>query len=296
MRDLDEKTITETVIATFATTPDPRFKEVMTRLLHHLHDFAREVRLTPDEWLGAIQFLTAIGRTCSPSRQEFILLSDTLGLSALVNAINNHGTAAGTQSSLLGPFFRENAPRMALGANIARGDEGEPILVRGHIRDAAGKPLAGAKIDVWQNASTGLYDIQGPSPEEMNHRAQFHADGAGRYHFRTVLPLGYAIPTDGPVGVMLRSLQRHGRRPAHLHFLLSAPGCRELATALYLAGDAYIESDAVFGVSPSLIVEPLPPDPTSEAPDLRRIEFDFALCSAAATGSQRVGADPAALH
>jgi hydroxyquinol 1,2-dioxygenase len=296
MRDLDERNITEAVLETFAEAPDPRFKAVMTSLIRHLHDFAREVELTPDEWIGAIQFLTAVGQTCSPARQEFILLSDTLGFSALVNMLNNRAAVGGTQSSLLGPFFRENAPAMKLGANIAKGDEGEQILVAGRITDARGRPLPGAIVDVWQNASSGLYDMQGPEPDEMNHRARFRADEEGRYHFVTVRPLGYSIPTDGPVGLMLRDLGRHGCRPAHVHFLLSAEGHQELATALYVAGDEHIESDAVFGVSRSLIVDLLPPDPRSAAPGLRRIAFDFALRPAGAAGSQRVGADPAAVN
>jgi hydroxyquinol 1,2-dioxygenase len=294
MRDLDEKNITETVIETFRNAPDARFKEVMTKLIEHLHQFARDVELTPDEWIGAIQFLTAVGQNCSPARQEFILLSDTLGFSALVNVMNNRG-AKGTQSSLLGPFFRENAPVMELGASIARGDDGEPILVTGRVLDSAGKPLPGAIVDAWQNASNGLYDMQGPDPEEMNHRARFRADAEGRYWFRTVLPLGYSIPVDGPVGDMLKKLGRHGFRPAHLHFLLSAPGHQELATALYVSGDANIESDAVFGVSKSLIVDVKPADPKSPAPKIRRIVFDFTLRPSAEKASRRVGADPASI-
>jgi protocatechuate 3,4-dioxygenase beta subunit len=293
MRDLDERNITEAVLETFAAAPDPRFKRVMASLLRHLHDFAREVELTPDEWLAAIRFLTSVGHKSSPARQEFILLSDTLGFSALVNMLNNRAAEGGTQSSLLGPFFRENAPSMKLGADIARGDEGERIRVEGRVTDPQGRPLAGAKVDVWQNASTGLYDMQGPDPEEMNHRAQFRTDAEGRYRFVTVRPLGYSIPTDGPVGGMLQALGRHGCRPAHLHFLLSAEGHQELATALYVAGDEHIESDAVFGVSRSLIVDLLPADATSEG--LRRIAFDFALRPAGPAGSQRVGADPAAV-
>jgi protocatechuate 3,4-dioxygenase beta subunit len=293
MRDLDEKNITEAVLETFANAPDPRFRTVMTSLVRHLHAFAREVELTPAEWIGAIQFLTAVGQTCSPSRQEFILLSDTLGFSALVNMLNNRAAEGGTQSSLLGPFFRENAPEMELGADIARGDEGEKVLVEGSVTDARGRALPGAMIDVWQNASSGLYDMQGPNPDEMSHRARFRADADGRYRFGTVRPLGYSIPVDGPVGSMLRGLGRHGCRPAHLHFLLSAPGCQELATALYIAGDEHIESDAVFGVSRSLIVELLPAD--AQSGGLRRIRFDFALRPEGAAGAQRVGADPAAV-
>lgn len=293
MRDLDERNITESVLETFAAAPDPRFRMVMASLVRHLHDFAREVELTPEEWLGAVRFLTAVGRTCTPSRQEFILLSDTLGFSALVDMLHNRAAEGGTRSSLLGPFFRENAPEMPLGANIAQGDPGEKILVEGCVSDVRGNPLPGAVLDVWQNASNGLYDLQGPNPEEMNLRARFRSDAEGRYRFVTVLPLGYSIPTDGPVGVMLRRLGRHGCRPAHIHFLLAAEGHQELATALYVAGDEHIASDAVFGVSSSLVVGVLPPDDKSAG--LRRIAYDFALRPTGAAGPRRVGADPAAV-
>jgi protocatechuate 3,4-dioxygenase beta subunit len=293
MRDLDEKNVTAAVLETFADAPDPRFKRVMTSLVRHLHEFAREVELTPEEWIGAIRFLTAVGQTCSPSRQEFILLSDTLGFSALVNILDKRAGTGGTPSSLLGPFFRENAPEMQLGADIARGDDGEKVLVEGSVTDARGRPLPDALIDVWQNASNGLYDLQGPDPGAMSHRARFRTDAQGRYRFVTVRPLGYSIPVDGPVGRMLRDLGRHGCRPAHIHFLLSAPGHQELATALYLAGDEHVESDAVFGVSRSLIVEFLPAD--AQSGGMRRIRFDFALRPEGAAGSRRVGADPAAI-
>ena len=296
MHDLDEHNITDAVIATFANAPSPRLKTVMTSLVRHLHDFAREVTLTPDEWIEAVQFLTAVGQKCSPTRQEFILLSDTLGLSALVNALNSRGTQDATRSSLLGPFYRVNPPALPLGDTIAVDMPGEAVMLHGKVSDPAGRPIADARLDVWQTSASGLYDIQGSNPSNMNFRGRFRTDRDGRFHFRSVLPIGYSIPTDGPVGALMDNLGRHGFRPAHIHFLLGAEGYRELATALYLAGDDHIDSDVVFGVSSSLVVAVQPPSADSPAPGLRRIAFDFTLSRAGeATGSHRVGADPAAM-
>ncbi len=290
MRDLDATNITDTVLETFANCPDPRTKQIITSVVRHLHDCVRELKLTPDEWLKAIEFLTTVGHTCTPQRQEFILLSDTLGVSALVNILASRPGET-TTPSLLGPFFRENAPELKLGDTIAPNDPGEPIVMTGRVQDGAGKPIANALIDVWQTGSDGLYDIQGPKPEQMDLRARFRTDKDGRYHFRTALPLGYGIPMDGPVGGMLTGGGRHGMRPAHIHFLLSAPGHHELATALYVAGDPNIESDAVFGVSKALIVTPQ----AGEKNQPRRIVYDFTLARGSRDGSQRVGADPAAV-
>lgn len=296
MRDLDEFNITDVVVETMANSQDLRFKQIMTSLVRHLHAFAREVSLAPDEWIAGIRFLTEVGQTCTPNRQEFILLSDTLGLSALVNSINSRATAGATRSSLLGPFFRENAPQFALGDNIAAGVLGEAIAISGRVRDTDGNPVPGARLDVWQTSPAGVYDIQGPRPEEMNLRGWFRTDAEGGYRFRTVIPRGYAIPTDGPVGAMMRRWGRHALRPAHIHVLLGAEGYQELATALYIAGDEHIESDAVYGVSRSLIVEIQPPAADGPAAGLRRIAYDFALAPAGgAAKSRRVGADPSTI-
>jgi protocatechuate 3,4-dioxygenase beta subunit len=295
MQDLDERNITEAVLATLSATPNRRMKEVMTSLVRHLHDFARDVSLTPTEWIAAVEYLTKVGQTCSPTRQEFILLSDTLGLSALINVMNSRAAGDATTSSLLGPFFREKAPVLPLGGNIAVDVPGEVIAMSGRVHDAAGKPIAGASLDVWQTSSDGLYDIQGPNPSEMNMRGRFQTDPDGRYRFRTIAPRGYSIPVDGPVGALMRKLGRDGSRPAHIHFLIAADGCQELATALYLDGDPHIDSDAVFGVSRSLVVKIEPPSGSGPTPDLRRIRYDFALARATGAGSQRVGADPASI-
>jgi len=292
MRDLTATNITETVLETFASCKDARYKQIISTVVRHLHDCVRELKLTPEEWLAAIRFLTDVGQTCTPQRQEFILLSDTLGVSALVNILNNQNTDS-TTSSLLGPFFRENAPELKTGDSIAPHDKGEAIVMTGRVCEKAGKPIANALIDVWQTGSNGLYDIQGPKPDQMDLRARFRTDKEGRYSFRTVLPIGYGIPMDGPVGGMLTAGGRHGERPAHIHFLLSAPGYKELATALYIAGDPNINSDAVFGVSGALVVAPQPA--SNESHGLRRIVFDFVMAGGARDGSSRVGSDPAAL-
>jgi hydroxyquinol 1,2-dioxygenase len=294
MRQLDSTNVTDTVLETLAATPDSRLKAILTTVVRHAHDCVGELRLTPGEWLAAVQYLTAVGHACTPHRQEFILLSDTLGVSALVHLLDTHPEdATATASSLLGPFFREHAPKLPLGSHIAPNDRGEQIVVSGQVRDTGGNPIASATIDVWQASSSGLYDIQGPTPETMDFRAQFVTDALGCYNFSTVLPVGYGVPMDGPVGTMLHATGRQGRRPAHVHFLLHATGYRELATALYIASDPHIDSDAVFGVSAALVVEPRHVGGNAKGP--RQIVYDFVLARGAREGSGRVGSDPASI-
>jgi hydroxyquinol 1,2-dioxygenase len=290
MPELTPENITQVVLDTMKDTPDPRLKEIMTALVRHMHDFARDVKLTPGEWIQAIGFLTAVGQKCSAHRQEFILLSDVLGFSALVNLMYSEKAAAGTATSLLGPFFRENAPELKPGGTIAAGDPAPPVLMTGRVVDEEGKPVAGAWIDVWQTSSSGLYDIQGPTPEEMSYRGRFRTGKDGRYEVGTVVPLGYSIPVDGPVGAMFDALRRPIMRPAHIHVLIAGEGYRELATALYIAGDPNIDSDAVFGVSSSLVVKVEPPE---QAGGPHRIRYDFKLTRPLpGESSVRVGADP----
>jgi protocatechuate 3,4-dioxygenase beta subunit len=296
MQDLDRASITREVLAQMATTTDARLRTVMDAAVRHLHDFAREVELTPEEWLAGIAFLTAVGQACSPYRQEFILLSDVLGLSRLVNIMHDAGgrEAAGTETSLLGPFFREQAPEFALGESIAMHDRaGQEILLFGQILDAAGRPVPGAEIDIWQTNAAGLYDLQARDATVMDMRGRFRADAEGRFHLRTVRPTGYSIPMDGPVGALVRRQGRHGMRPAHIHILVAAPGFRELVTALYLADDPNIGTDTVFGVSQSLVVAPAMGVPGAPRSDLPAIRYDFRLSRRAGgeTGG-RVGADP----
>src|SRR5919112_947166 len=215
MADLDRMGITAEAIAQMAKTPDPRMREVMAAAIRHLHDFAREVELTPDEWLAGIGFLTAVGQACTPYRQEFILLSDVLGLSRLVNLMHDAEgrDAAGTETSLLGPFFREKAPEFAPGESIAvHSTDGEQLVLFGTVADAEGKPVPDAEIDIWQTDAHGLYDLQANDPEVMDLRGRYRTDAAGRYHMRTVKPIGYSIPMDGPVGRMVQQQHRHGMR------------------------------------------------------------------------------------
>lgn len=293
MQDLNEHTLTDAVLAQMATTPDARLKEIADAAVRHLHGFVREVNLTPAEWLQGIRFLTEVGHACTPIRQEFILLSDVLGVSAVVNALHDKNAAElGTQSSLLGPFYREGAPELSLGASIARNPSVPEIVLYGLVTDNTGTPVPHALVQVWQTDEHGLYDLQAHDPDTMDLRANFRCDSQGRYYFRTVRPLGYSIPMDGPVGRLVKEQSRHGFRPSHIHFLVSNPGYRELVTALYFADDAHIDSDTVFGVSGSLVVQACE-DPNSPIPGLQAVRYDFRLAREMGAAQGRVGADPA---
>src|ERR1700728_5434024 len=293
MRVIDENTITDAAVEQMSSTPNPRLKQIMAALVRHLHAFTREVDLTPEEWLEGIRFLTAVGQKCTEHRQEFILLSDTLGLSALVNALHDkRGSESATKSSLLGPFYRHDAPMMKLGDTIISRSKGTEIVFYGQVIDSAGKGIPNVLIQIWVSDETGNYDLHMRDPSEMDLRGCFYADAEGRYYFRGLCPLGYMIPMDGPVGDMIRAQKRHGYRPAHIHFIIGAPGYREVVTALYLQGDEHIDSDTVFGVTASLVTDVRKDDPASPIPNLPTIKFDFQLPAAAAYGSGRVGADP----
>ena len=295
MQDLDEYSVTEAALAQMANTADPRLKEIMDAAVRHLHAFAREVRLTPAEWLTGIQFLTAVGQACTPFRQEFILLADVLGVSALVNAMHDRkARELGTQSSLLGPFYREGAPELPLGASIVANPSVPEIVVYGRVTDNDGKPIPHALVQVWQTSEHGLYDLQANDAEKMDLRANFRCDGGGIYYFRTVRPLGYSIPMDGPVGEMVKAQKRHGFRPSHIHFLIGGDGYRELVTALYFGDDEHIDSDTVFGVSGSLVVS-AKDDPASPIAGVKAVRYDFRLAHAQAGETGRVGADPSRL-
>jgi protocatechuate 3,4-dioxygenase beta subunit len=293
MQDLTETSVTEAVLAQMGETPDARLREVMASLVRHMHDFARDVNLTPEEWLKAIGFLTKVGQTCTPARQEFILLSDVLGLSALVNLLHDKSAIEqGTESSLLGPFYQQNAPAYELGASIATKLEGPELLLYGRVTDLNGKALPHALVQVWQTDEKGEYDLQKHHGAQMDMRGNFRCDGEGRFHFRTVKPLGYFIPMDGPVGALVREQSRHGCRPAHIHFLIGAEGYRELVTALYLSDDPHIDSDVVFGVSNALVTSPRADDPDAPIKGIPAIRYDFRLGIAASDETGRVGADP----
>jgi protocatechuate 3,4-dioxygenase beta subunit len=296
VRAIDEHTITDAVIDQMSSTKNERLKEIMDAAVRHLHAFAREVSLGPDEWIEGIRFLTATGHACTEYRQEFILLSDTLGLSSLVNSLHDRRTIEdSTKSSLLGPFYRQDSPTYELGQSIAENCPGEEIGVYGRVIGADGHGVPHASIEVWQPDENGFYDLQKQDPSAMELRGRFYSDETGRYHFRTIKPRGYKIPMDGPVGDMVRAQGRHGWRPAHIHFLVGAPGFREAITALYMADDEHIDSDTVFGANESLITAPRANDPASPFASLPSIHFDFRLAAVRDAASGRVGADPSQL-
>lgn len=222
--------------------------------MRHLHAFAREVELTHDEWQAGIRFLTEAGRLSTDSRQELILLSDVLGLSMLVDAIANRKPAGATASTVLGPFHVADAPARELGDDIAGTRQGERCLVTGRVVSVDGTPLAGARVDVWQADHEGFYDVQ-RSADLRELRAVFRADHNGFFWFRTIVPAPYPIPDDGPVGRLLRAAGRHPNRPAHIHFIAAAEGHEPVTTHAFVAGSPYLDSDAVFGVKESLIVD-----------------------------------------
>lgn len=272
MRNLNEDNITQAVIARFANTPDPRLKEIVTSLVQHLHSFAREVRLTEDEWFKGIEFLTKSGHITDEKRQEFILLSDVLGLSMLTVALNNKKPPGCTESTVFGPFHVDNAPHYDLGADIANGAKGIPCMVRGHVRNIEGNPIPGAELDVWQSDENGKYDVQYQDLDQAQGRGIFKADHSGAYYFKSILAEPYPIPHDGPVGDLLTATKRHPWRPAHLHFLVKAPGYETLITHVFRSEDPYLDSDAVFGVRKSLIA-----DWVRQEDGTYLVEYDFVL-------------------
>jgi protocatechuate 3,4-dioxygenase beta subunit len=244
----------EVVNTRMAADIDPRLATVMTSLVKHLHAFAKDVELTQGEWAAAIDFLTRTGQMCDGNRQEFILLSDVLGVSMLVDAINHRRPSGATENTVLGPFHVPDAPRYDMGANICLDGKGETCLFEGRVIDLEGKPIEGATIDVWSDNAEGYYDVQQPDMQpKWNNRGIFLTGADGTYSFRGIRPVSYPIPDDGPVGQMLKALGRHPNRPAHMHFIVSAPGYETIVTHTFVDGDEWLTSDAVFGVKASLI-------------------------------------------
>ena len=278
MRDFDETNITAAVIEQFGAATDPRLKRIMTSLVQHVHDFVRDVEPTFEEWSCAIDYLTRTGQTCTDKRQEFILLSDTLGISMLVDAINHRMPEGATETTVLGPFYVDGPPELPLGADVSGGMAGEPLLVEGTVSSSDGAPLAGAIVDIWQADGDGYYDVQQPELEGMLLRARFRTDEEGRFRFRSIMPAYYPIPHDGPVGQMLAATKRHPNRPAHVHFMIAAPGHETLITHIFAADSPYLDSDAVFGVKNSLIAE-FAHRPAGDAAerDHRYLAYDFGL-------------------
>jgi hydroxyquinol 1,2-dioxygenase len=255
MRNITEHNITDAVVARLEACSDPRLKEVLGALVRHLHDFVRETRLTEAEWERGIRFLTETGHITDAKRQEFILLSDTLGVSMLTVAQNHAKPAGATEATVFGPFHVSGAPVFDNGQDIAAGAPGEPLFVRCTVSDLDGRPVAGATIDVWQSDEDGFYDVQRPELREARARGVLHSDAQGRFAFRSILPVAYPIPTDGPVGQLLVATGRHPWRPAHVHFMIQAPGFETLITHVFRAGDPYLDSDVVFGVRASLVAD-----------------------------------------
>ena len=253
----------------------PRLIEVMSSLVRHLHAFAKETRLTQEEWDLGIDFLTRTGQICSDERQEFILLSDVLGLSMLVDAINNRRPAAATENTVFGPFHVADAPFRDMGDNICLDGKGEPCLFEGRVIDLDGNAISGACVDVWSDNAEGFYDVQQPGIQpKWNNRGRFLTGEDGRYAFKGIKPISYPIPDDGPVGKMLEALGRHPYRPAHTHFLVTAPGFQRLVTHTFVEGDPFLESDAVFGVKETLIAHY---ERTDGGDTAWRSAFDFVL-------------------
>jgi len=253
MREADEQTITEAVLARVRAAPDPRVRQVSEALVRHLHAFVREVEPSEAEWDRGIRFLTETGHMCSQTRQEFILLSDTLGVSMLVDAINHRVPEGATETTVFGPFYVP-PPAFAPGADISAGRSGRPMYIGGGVTDPEGQPIAGATVDVWHSDDEGFYDLQKPGPDPaLSGRGRFATDAAGRFHLWTIRPTAYPIPNDGPVGRMLEAQGRHPFRPEHVHFMITAPGKAKLVTHIFADGDIYLESDVVFGVKTSLI-------------------------------------------
>ncbi|HEX6468486.1 MAG TPA: intradiol ring-cleavage dioxygenase [Streptosporangiaceae bacterium] len=275
--------LTAEVLSRLDSTPDPRLREIMRALVRHLHAFTREVALTDEEWLAGVKFLTATGQMCDDTRQEFILLSDTLGLSMLVDEINHGAGETATESTVLGPFYVAGAPLREYGESIVLADDAPRAVVSGVVRGTDGKPIPGALLDIWQTATNGLYDVQDPSQPPYNLRGRFHARDDGSYRFVTVRPAPYPIPDDGPVGGLLRATDRHPWRAAHIHAIVSADGYRPVTTHIFPDDSPYLDSDAVFGVKDSLVRRFVRRDDPGEAarlgvdPPYFTVDHDFVL-------------------
>ena len=283
MTPSNENELTQAVLQRLDGASDPRFAQIMESLVTHLHAFIREVDLKPEEWMQGIEFLTAVGKACTGQRQEFILLSDTLGASMMVvmldqlrataHAKGSQRMTEATEATVQGPYYWEGAPELPLGANLSAGVKGEPTFYSGRVTDTHGQPLAGALLDIWSGDGEGVYDMQ-VEGSGMAARARVRTDDQGRYWFWSIRPSFYPVPVDGPVGRMLDGMGRHPNRPGHIHMMVSAPSHVPVTTHLFVAGSPYIDSDAVFGVRPSLIVD-FESHPAGRAPDGRALDTPY---------------------
>ncbi|MBQ0825392.1 intradiol ring-cleavage dioxygenase [Streptomyces tagetis] len=281
-----EEELLQRVLRSFDTCADPRLKRLMRSLVSHLHAFLRDVRPTEEEWSRAIAFLTEAGHITDDRRQEFILLSDTLGASMQTIAINNEAYKDATEATVFGPFFVEGSPEIPLGGDMSFGAAGEPCWVEGTVTDAAGAPVPGARVEVWEADEDGLYDVQYDDGRTAA-RAHLFTDERGRYRFWGITPTPYPIPHDGPVGRMLAAVGRSPYRASHLHFMVSAEGCRRLVTHIFVRGDELLDRDSVFGVKESLVKDFVRQAPGTAGPDGRRVDgtwsrvrFDIVLAPA----------------
>lgn len=285
--NLTEETLTAAVRQTFDNAGDPRFREVLVALVQHLHDFAREVRLTGDEWFTAMDFLERVGKISTPTRQEVVLLSDILGLSMLLDKINQHTESSTTDSALLGPFYVEGRPSADNGSDISDSVRGTPMFVTGRVLDEDGHPIAGAKVDTWHSDGEGFYDVQQTEKlhDQFAMRALLTTDDDGRFWYRSITPRYYPVPTDGPCGEILRAANRSPMRPQHVHFWFTANGYQPLITQLFWRDDPYIGHDAVFADQDSLMAdfvrhEPgLAPDGTSVDEPFVTLDWAFTLAA-----------------
>jgi protocatechuate 3,4-dioxygenase beta subunit len=290
---MDAAHLTQRAIDSLQGCPDPRLRELLSNLIRTLHGFAVDNALTESEWFTAIGFLTEVGQITDDHRQEFILLSDTLGLSMIVDLVNHQAAGSATESTVLGPFHVAGSPWREYGDAITDDLGLQPLVVSGHVRDTTGRPLAGAVLDVWQNATNRLYSVQDEHQQPDNLRGRFRTDQAGTFLFRTVRPVDYPIPDDGPVGRMLAATGRHAWRPAHVHVIASAAGCSPVTTHLFDSESRYLDSDVVFGVKQSLVYAFVARDPADETPPpgihgrWYTVDVDIVLQPAAGNGVER---------
>ena len=293
MRQLNEDTLTAEVIARLKETNDPRLREIMTSAVKHLHAFAREVHLTEEEWFEGIKFLTAVGQKCDGTRQEFILLSDVLGLSMMLVALNHKSTPGATEATVLGPFFAHGAKEYGYGADLREGAtmQGEDVWVSGRVLSVDGKPIPGAVLDIWQAKADGIYDVQTEGEFEL--RGRVKANGKGEYAFKSYKPKFYSVPIDGPVGELIKATGNHHMRPAHMHAIVSAPGYQQVITHVFVDGDKYLDEDAVFAVKDSLIAKYKQVNDPAEAKRLGmpnpflKLDWDFKLAPDAGTKARK---------
>jgi protocatechuate 3,4-dioxygenase beta subunit len=286
MTQFNETELTEAVVRSFDKTPNARAKFLLQELVKSLHDYVRKTDLTFEEWDYAIDFLTRTGQKCTDTRQEFILLSDVLGVSMLVDAVNHRDRGGATETTVLGPFYVGEHKVAEHGSDISpRNLSGDKMFVQSRVTDLGGKPLAGVPVDVWHADDDGLYDSQKPNYDDVgaSARARFITDSDGRFFFRTILPCSYPIPTDGPVGEMIVQTNRHPMRPAHVHFLVNAKGYEPLITHVFIGGDKYLDSDVVFGVKDELVAkvekrsDPAMPDGTKATAPWHLMTYEFHL-------------------